>query len=174
MRLNDNGQKSGTGTLFCCFTVLVTSDRNIIFPKMLNERMGYQLAVSFMIRSNDFDPLRDYFVHNKDKIQPNSFDVLMKTQYVETVWLNLVLIVYEIVSQRIKIIRSYNISYYTNGVLRAFKYMYLNFIYNIINFSKSLYEERFFFPLQTACIKLFIAVDTRTFLDRIIIKVALP
>ena len=34
MRWNENRQKSGTGTLFCCFTVLllVTSDRNIIFP----------------------------------------------------------------------------------------------------------------------------------------------
>ena len=31
-----------------------------------------------------------------------------------------------------------------------------------------------FFPLQTACIKLFIAVDTKTFLYRIVIKVALP
>ena len=32
MRGNENHQKSVTGTLFCCFTVLVTSDRNIIFP----------------------------------------------------------------------------------------------------------------------------------------------
>ena len=30
--LKRKSQKRGTGTLFCCFTVLVTSDRNIIFP----------------------------------------------------------------------------------------------------------------------------------------------
>ena len=34
MRCNENRQKNGTSTLFCCFTVLVTSDRNIIFPRM--------------------------------------------------------------------------------------------------------------------------------------------
>ena len=32
MRGNENRQKSDAGTHFCCFTVLVTSDRNIIFP----------------------------------------------------------------------------------------------------------------------------------------------
>ena len=32
-----------------------------------------------------------------------------------------------------------------------------------------MYATFLFFPLQTSCIKLFIAVDTKTFLDRIII-----
>ena len=32
MRGNENRQKSGTGTHFCCFTVLATSDQNILFP----------------------------------------------------------------------------------------------------------------------------------------------
>ena len=31
MRCNENRQKSDAGTLFCCFTLLVASDRNIIF-----------------------------------------------------------------------------------------------------------------------------------------------
>ena len=30
--LKRKSPKSGTGTLFCCFTVLVTYDRNIISP----------------------------------------------------------------------------------------------------------------------------------------------
>ena len=37
-----------------------------------------------------------------------------------------------------------------------------------------MYATFLFFPLYTACIKLFIAVDTKTFLERIIIKVGLP
>ena len=37
-----------------------------------------------------------------------------------------------------------------------------------------MYATFLFFPLLTACVELFIAVDTKTFLDGIIIKVALP
>ena len=34
MRWNENRQKSDAGTLFCCFTLLVASDQNIIFDIM--------------------------------------------------------------------------------------------------------------------------------------------